>query len=203
MTCLIRLAAPAALFALLTVPLLATAQGIATDVATDAQRPETKPKGIKLSLGAQATLAFSGLNTGITLEAQRGKHAFYVGPKLSVADSYLPSKGPFGGVAGYKFYFLPDYNCVGRFGFFANIDYQLQRYRAFNRDGGRASGHNSLHELNLGYGLEYRLTNHWRINNVFGFGRYWEFYQNATRQSEYSHVGYNRLVRAQILYTFN
>ena len=203
MTFLRRIAACAALLPLLTAPLAGSAQGIGTDVATDEQRPETKFKGVKLSLGAQATLAFSGLNTGVTLEAQRGKHAFYAGPKISVADSYLPSKGPFGGIGGYKFYFLPDYNCVGRFGFFANIDYQLQRYRAFNRDGGRASEYNSLHELNLGYGLEYRLTNHWRVNNVFGFGRYWEFYRNATRESDYSQGGYNRLVRLQILYTFN
>lgn len=182
---------------------LATAQGIGTDVAADEQRPETKPKGFKSSLGVQTTLAFSGLNAGLTFELQRGRHALYAGPKISVADSYLPSQGPFGVIGGYKFYFLPDYNCVGRFGFFINLDYQLQRYRAFNRDGARTNDHNSLHELNVGYGLEYRLANRWRVNNVFGFGRYWEFYQNPTRQAEYSQVGYNRLVRLQLLYTFN
>ncbi|MBC7448267.1 MAG: hypothetical protein H7330_09435 [Hymenobacteraceae bacterium] len=200
MNLLFRLAVATAFLA---VPSLTAAQGIATDVATDAQRPETKPKGFKSSMGVQATLAFSGLNTGLTFELQRGRHALYAGPKISVADSYLPSQGPFGGIGGYKFYFLPDYNCVGRFGFFVNLDYQLQRYRAFNRDGGRSGQYNSLHELNLGYGLEYRFSNRWRVNNVFGFGRYWELYHNATRAAEYSQVGYNRLVRLQVLYTFN
>ena len=193
----------AALAVVLLPALPGLSQGIGTDVATRDQRPETKPSGLKYSLGAQATLAFSGVNTGLTFEVQRGRHALYVGPKLSLADSYLPSKGPFGGIGGYKFYFLPDYNCVGKFGFFANIDYQLQRYRAFDRDGGRTSRYNSLHEFNIGYGLEYRLSNRWRVNNVFGFGRYWEIYQNATRDAEYRQTGYNRLVRFQVLYTFN
>ncbi len=193
----------AAVGVLATLPLLGAAQGIATDVAAPVQRPETRPSGIKYSVSTQATLAFSGLNAGVTFEAQRGRHAVYAGPKISVADSYLPSKGPFGGVGGYKFYFLPDYDCVGKFGFFANIDYQLQRYNAFDRDGSRTSRKNSLHELCVGYGLEYRLTNRWRINNVFGFGKYWEIYQNPTRDAEYRQTGYNRLVRLQVLYTIN
>ena len=197
-------AAAAATSLLLVLPLApASAQGIATNVAAPLDRPETKPSGLKYSLSTQASLAYSGVNAGVTAEVQRGRHALYAGPKLSLADSYLPSKGPFGGIGGYKFYFLPDYNCVGRFGFFANLDYQLQRYRAFDRDGGRTGRHNSLHELSIGYGLEYRLSNRWRINNVFGFGRYWEIYQNATRAQEYRQTGYNRLVRLQVLYTIN
>jgi hypothetical protein len=200
MTTLTRLAA---LAAFLTLPLLSLGQGIATEVAPGSQRPEAKPNGIKLSLGAAGSLAFSGFNGALTFEAQRGRHALYAGPKISVADSYLPSQGPFGGVGGYKFYFLPDYNCTGRFGFFANLDYQLQRYRAFERDGSRSGRYNALHELNVGYGLEYRISNRWRVNNVFGFGRYWEVYHNATSGKQYQQTGYNRLVRVQLLYTFN
>ncbi len=192
-----------ALAAFLTLPLLSAAQGIATDVAPSEQRPETKPQGVKLSLGAAGSLAFSGFNAAISVEAQRGRHALYAGPKLSLVDSYLPSQGPFGGIGGYKFYFLPDYNCTGRFGFFANLDYQLQRYRSFQRDGARSGKYNVLHELMLGYGLEYRITNRLRVNNVFGFGRYWELYNNATSGKQYQQTGYNRLVRVQLLYTIN
>lgn len=181
----------------------AFSQGIATQTATAEERPEAKPKGVKISVGAAASLAFSGFNSALTLEGQFGRHGFYAGPKISLADSYLPSQGPFGGVAGYKFYFLPDYNCVGRFGFFVNADYQLQRYKGFKRDGGRSSHYNTLHEYMLGYGLEYRLSNRWRLNNVFGFGRYLEVYNNATTGTQYRQSGYNRLVRFQILYTFN
>lgn len=165
--------------------------------------PEEKPGGIKLSVGASTTLAFSGFNTALSVEAQHGRHAFYAGPKLSLVDSYLPTKGPFGAVAGYKFYILPDYKCAGRFGFFFDVDYQGQLYRAFRRDGSRSGQYNQLHELQIGYGLECRLGTRWRVNNVFGFGRYMEIYNNATSGQQYTQSGYNRLVRLQLLYTIN
>lgn len=196
-----RLALAAVL--LLALPRLSTAQGIGTEVATREQAPEAAPQGLKYSLSAQTALAFSGFNAGLTLEVQRGRHGLYAGPKISLADSYLPRQGPFGAVLGYKFYVLPDYNCVGRFSFFVNLDYQLQRYRAFDRDGNRTRHRNALHEVFAGYGLEYRINNRWRVNNVLGFGGFWEIYRNATRAAEYQQMGYNRLVRLQVLYTFN
>ena len=188
---------------LLLAPLVGVAQGIGTDVATRDQRPETKPEGIKYSIGFAPTLAFSGFNGALTAEAQRGRHALYLGPKVSVADAYLPADAPLGLTSGYKFYFLPDYNCVGRFGFFFDLNYQFQGYRAYRRDGSRSTRLNQLHELLAAYGLEYRMGRRWRINNTFGFGRYLERFHNTTSGVTYQQTGFNRVVRVEVLYTFN
>ena len=182
---------------------VAQAQGIATETSTDKDRPEAKPKGVKVSLAASGALAFSGFNSALTVELQRGRHALYLGPKVSLADSYLPGDAPLGLTSGYKFYFLPDYNCVGRFGFFLDLNYQFQAYKAFNRDGSRSKKLNDLHEFFAAYGLEYRLSNRWRVNNEFGFGRYVQRYYNTSSADTYQQSGYNRLVRVELLYTFN
>ena len=152
------------------------------------------------AVGTAGVLAFSGVNANITAEAAYKRHTLYIGPKMSVADAYLPSTAPFGFTAGYKFFINTEPGITGKFDFFVFLDYQLEYHKAFRGNDNLPKRYNTLHELNAGYGLQYNISDKLAVNNVLGFGRYQEVFRNPRTGTEAKFDGWNRMVRVQLLY---
>ena len=169
--------------------------------AVSAQQADSV-SGWRYFVSTSAVLSFSGINSNITAEIGKGRHFYYIGPKISLADQYLPSTAPLGFVTGYRFVFLKERR-PGTFNFFFNLDYQLQYHKAFRSSANLPKRYNALHELNAGYGLQYHISKRFTIANVLGYGRYLEVFKNPKTNSSIKFDGYNRMLKVQLIYNLN
>jgi len=146
------------------------------------------------SVGIMPTLDLSyvGYSTSLLLEYERKSHGFYVGPQYLASSSYMPQKGPFGLVGGYKFYFI---NSLKKWKVYLNIDYKNYIFKAYKGIDQVGSKRNFIHEVNIGYGMQYMLSSKFFLGNSIHFGKYFESYYNYRLQERNGINGYNGLIR--------
>ena len=116
---------------------------------------------------------------------------------MSITNIYIPSKQPFGGILGYRYYFLKGEK---RFKGFINLDYQLFVYKAYKGQQIKSSKENFIHELNLSYGVEFNLSEKISIGNSIGIGKYMESYFNHKSNKRFIFNGYDALIRLYFKY---
>lgn len=153
--------------------------------------------GPGLSLGAN--YSFSGVSAFLNFEWQNKDHIFYSGPKWSFTRSYLPSRSPFGWILGYRH----EYNksAQKKISFFFNADYQILFSRSFSRT--EESKHiNHIHDLFVGYGVQYKFSERVYLAHSLGIGAYLESYYNLDLDIRRNYWGYNNLFKLFLNYKF-
>lgn len=173
-----------------------------------AQEPEGSPVCVKetkdrikkfqsLGIAPSIDVSYVGYSSALLVEYERKIHGFYVGPQILITSSYLPRYGPFGVVAGYKFYFI---NSLKRWKVYVNLDYKNFLFRAYKSPGETGKKMNLIQEVNLGYGMQYQISGPLYIGNSIHFGKYYESYYNYRLKERNGFSGYDGLIRLFIKY---
>ncbi|MEM7102496.1 MAG: hypothetical protein AAF502_05125 [Bacteroidota bacterium] len=141
------------------------------------------------------SLSYTGFNFSLGVTAEKDKFSIYVGPKLTLSDSYLVTDGPFGFSS--SFFFFPN-GRDRKFSSFINFDYQVNFQKAFCPTGTCSRKTNFTHEYNLGYGFVYQVK---RVGlmNAINIGRYSENFYNQLTQQRFKNSGYNTLIKIGVI----
>ena len=150
--------------------------------------------GIELGAG----LSYTGLNINLAYTLAWSDNLFFLGPKLTVSDSYLPSRGPWGIHAGYR-RLLPGQSKLRTF---AAFDYQVVFLEPFDPNNLDVKGKNEIHELILSYGIQYNLWKNVIIGNSMGAGVYFERFIDSVSGERTKFDGFNGQFRLFAQYTF-
>lgn len=153
--------------------------------------------GPGISLGTAYT--FSGISAYVGFEWQNKDHIFYTGPKLNITRTYLPFRNPFGWILGYRH----DYNksAQKKMSFFFNADYQVLISNSFSYLE-ESKKKNHIHEIFVGYGVQYKFSERVYLVNAFGIGGYIESYYNTDLNFRKNYWGYNNLFKFFLNYKF-
>lgn len=173
-----------------------------------AQEPEGSPLCVKetknridtyksLGLAPAIDVSYVGYSTSLLVEYERRLNGFYAGPQILITSSYLPRYGPYGVVAGYKFYFI---NSLKRWKIYVNLDYKNFLFRAYKGPGETGKKMNLIQEFNLGYGMQYQISGPIFIGNSIHFGKYFESYYNYRLEERNGFSGYDGLIRLFVKY---
>lgn len=174
-----------------------TSQDIESEEEAKERREQKIERNKALSIFATIDLTYTGYSTVIGLEYEKRKHSFYLGPKISITNTYLFNKGPLGAVGGYKYFFLSD---LKRWKVFANLDYQVFIFKAYEGVGNPSNHKNFIQEINLSYGTQFQITPRFFISNSIGVGKYFESYYSFRNGDRVRLHGYNALLRILLKY---
>lgn len=150
-----------------------------------------------LSVGVNYT--FSGLSLLLNVEYQNADHIFYTGPRLPISRSYIPLKNPWGWNIGYRHEYMKSQEKVASF--FFNIDYQIAFSEAFSHVK-ESNKLNYVHELFVGYGVQFKFSPRVYLANVLGVGGHMESYYNVDLDERHKFFGYNNLLKFFFNYKF-
>ena len=168
-----------------------------TEEEAKARREIKIEKNKSFSILASIDLTYTGYSGVLAVEYERRKHSFYLGPKFSITQTYLFGKAPYGGVAGYRYFFLSD---LKRWKVYFNTDYQLYLFRSFNGQNEKGALNNHIHEISLGYGVQFKLNERIYFSNSISIGKYFESYYNPKTEERTNLNGYNSLLRLIVKY---
>jgi hypothetical protein len=152
------------------------------------------------SLFSSIDLTYTGYSSILGVEYERKKTSFYLAPKISLTQTYIPGRGPWGLNSGFKYLFLTNHE---RWRFFFNIDYQLALYNAFRQAEEKGKKKNYIHEINAGYGVRFKINERLYIGQSIGVGKYFENYYSYKTESRKTFSGYDALLRLYIKYRFS
>lgn len=161
------------------------------------ERQKDISDGPGVSIGANYT--FNGLSAMINFEWQNADHIFYTGALIPVTRSYLPFSNGFGWNLGYRH----DYNKSPekKMSFFFNSDYMILYSKAYSylQESKKV---NHIHQLFVGYGVQYKFSERLYLANAFGIGAYLESYYNVDLKFRRNYWGYNNLFKLFLNYKF-
>ncbi len=159
----------------------------------------TKSANLKSGLEFGGALCYSGININLAYTLNwKEDNTIFVGPKIAVSDSYLPSKGPWGIHLGYR-RLLPGQS---KFRAFATFDYQLVFLKPYNPNNLDINGNNEIHEIILSYGIQYRIWKNLIIGNSMGGGLYFERFFDSVIGTKNSYAGFDAQLRLFAQYSF-
>ena len=147
------------------------------------------------SIQSSFAVSFSGYSVSLVGVYKLAYHEFYLGPVLSVSNSYLPGNGPWGFNTGWKYHFANHKNV----GSFVMLDYRNSFYRPFDPLNSGSSFWNSIHEINAGLGFNWMFIPKWNFNAFIGTGVYYERNHDIIGERIISHSGYSNLLKASLL----
>jgi hypothetical protein len=150
----------------------------------------------KVGIETSTSISYSGLNQILAATINYKENTFYIGPKISLSQSYLPGRGIWGSNAGISHIIASK----GKTNAFINVDYQNSIMKPF--EGVNSSKYNFIHEVNFSYGIQFRFIRHLLIGNQIGFGRYWEIYHDLNSKKTFFYRGYSGLIKVIIHYEF-
>lgn len=165
-----------------------------TIAAQEEQNYDNPKSGIELG----SAFSYTGLNVNLAYTLAWGDNTAFVGPKITISDSYIPSEGPWGIHLGYR-RLLPGQS---KFRTFASVDYQLVFLEPYNPNGKDVNGKNEIHELFLSYGIQYRFWKNLIIGNSMGAGVYIERFIDSITGNKRFYNGYNGQIRLFAQYSF-
>ncbi|HEX8545538.1 MAG TPA: hypothetical protein VF691_01175 [Cytophagaceae bacterium] len=168
-----------------------------TEEQADARREIKVERNKSFSLFTSVDLTYTGYSSVLALEYERKKHSFYLGPKISISHTYLFHKSPYGGVIGYRYFFLSD---LKRWKVYFNTDYQMYIFKSFNGQNQKGTLNNYIHEISLGYGIQFKISRRFYISNSISIGKYFESYYNSKSEDRTNLNGYNSLLRLFLKY---
>jgi hypothetical protein len=126
------------------------------------------------------------------------ENTIFAGPKITISDSYLPSKGPWGIHVGYR-RLLPG---LSKWRAFATFEYQLVFLEPYDPNDLDIKGKNEIHEFFLSYGIQYLVWRNLIIGNSMGAGVYVERFIDTLTGSKNSYDGFNGQFRLFAQYSF-
>ena len=168
-----------------------------TEEEAKARRAIKVERNKSFSILASGDLTYTGYSAVLAVEYEHRKHSYYIGPKVSISHSYLFNKAPYGGVLGYRYFFLSD---LKRWKVYFNTDYQLYLFRSYAGINERGKLNNLIHEINIGYGIQFKINEKFYLGNSISIGKYFESYYNAKSQDRVNYNGYNALLRIFVKY---
>jgi hypothetical protein len=168
------------------------AGALLTTIAVVAQEIPESEKNHKLGITASGNYSYTGVSIIADFEFQTGKEIFYTGPKIPISKSYLPFNTAVGWNAGYRHIYSLGSN--RKVSLFFNADYQIVTSKAFSQTE-KSNYRNYLHELFIGYGIQYRLTDNVYIGNMIGTGVYFQSFYNADLKWRQNSYAYNNLIK--------
>lgn len=163
-----------------------------TEEEAKARREIKLQRNKSYSILLSGDLTYTGYSAVLGLEYERRKHAYYIGPKISITNSYLFTRAPYGGVLGYRYFFLSD---LKRWKVYFNTDYQLYVFRSYTGINQQGKLRNYIHEINLGYGVQFKINERFYVSNSISIGKYFESYYNTKSEERINLNGYNALLR--------
>jgi hypothetical protein len=152
------------------------------------------------SWGAQSSfiISFTGYSVTVAAAYKVAYHEFYLGPALSLSNSYLPDKGPWGVNTGWKY----NYASHKKVGAFVMIDYLNSFYRPYDPLKLKPKLLNSIHEFNLAMGIKWQFIPFWYFNAAIGTGVFYERNHDIIGDQIVNHSGYSNLLKATFLKQF-
>ncbi|HET6245708.1 MAG: hypothetical protein H0V01_04160 [Bacteroidetes bacterium] len=141
-------------------------------------------------------LSYTGFNQSLVILIKSEKNSFYLGPKISLSNYYMPLSSIWGINMGIRH----DFAQAGTLKAFFNIDYQNSLFRPNGFS--EKIKYNIIHEFNASYGLHYNLFKGLSIGNSIGFGRYLEFYHDIIENRKNIYQGYSGLLKIHMNYDF-
>ena len=172
--------------------------GIGLQSVAYGQRESAQPAHSRSAAEVGSSFSFSGFSVQLSYVLNAGHHDFYLGPKLLISDSYLPTAGPFGGQLGYRYHWLESTKLRS----FINFDYQITLWKPYDPQDMGTNGLNRIHEIHLAYGIQFQLAEHWSIGNQLGVGTYVEQFIDVQEQETNSFSGFSSLVKGYVCYQF-
>jgi hypothetical protein len=157
---------------------------------------------VRFEISTGGSLSHTGVPVIISFEAQRKNISFYLGPKLSIWDTYLSKNDPFGFCAGLKYYFINPQE-ANKWNFYFVFDYQVVGYKAYSKNKLEADRGSFVHEYIGGYGLQLKISSRLFLSNVLGVGSYNEYLYNVDLKERFKYSGFNNLIKLLITYKFN
>lgn len=150
-----------------------------------------KKTNFAVEVGGQ--LSNSGIATVLNFNMNYSSHGIYLGPMLSISDSYFPKSNVTGFNTGYRFSILES----GKLSSLIGIHYSLLSYRL---DYKSKSDH--IQEIYLIQSFKYKLGNHFSIRNDIGIGQYSEFIYFENEGERQSFRDFGSFIRLSCVYDF-
>ena len=168
-------------------------------VATSTKGQDEAPGLRAFGIQSNFSVSFSGYSVSLAAVYKVAYHDFFLGPTLSISNSYLPGKGPWGVHSGWK-YTYASHKSVGAF---ILVDYRNSFYRPYDPYKLKPSLYNSIHEINLALGFKWQFVPEWYFKAAIGTGVYYEKSHDIIGDKLITHSGYSDLLRATFLKQFN
>lgn len=168
-------------------------------VATVSMAQDEAPGLRAFGVQSSFSVSFSGYSLSLAAVYKHAYHDFFLGPVLSVSNSYLPGKGPWGINTGWG-YTYANHKSVGAF---ILVDYRNSFYRPYDPYKLRPQTYNSIHEFNLALGFKWQFVSQWYFNAAIGTGIYYEKSHDIVDDRLVTHSGYSDLLRATFMKQFN
>jgi hypothetical protein len=153
---------------------------------------------LKTSVALGGTYSYVGYSAYLTLGLNRNRHQFYLGVRNVVSKSYLFYTGPIGFKLGWNYLLSENKNTKS----FINIDYQNSYNRAYNPRSIFKDKLNSVHEIFISNGLDYKISERFWIGEKIGVGMYQENLNNLSLGTKLRNFGFNVFVGLHIRYDF-
>lgn len=166
---------------------------ITTSAQEDLESSKLK-SGIELGSG----FCYTGLNVNLAYSLAWKENTIFVGPKITLSDSYLPSRGPWGIHVGYR-RLLPGQSKLRTF---ATLEYQVVFLEPRNPNNLDIKGKNETHEIFLSYGIQYQIWKNLILGNSMGAGVYFERFIDSLTGNRNTYSGFNGQVRLFAQYSF-
>ena len=149
-------------------------------------------------INAGATYSFVGYSTYATFGLNWDRHQFYIGIRNVLSKSYLYYTGPIGGKLGWNYVISENKKSKS----FINVDHQNSYNRAYNPRSIFKDKLNSVHEVFISNGLDYKIANRIRIGEKMGIGMYREILNNLSLGVKQKNFGFNLFIDLHVQYEF-
>ena len=156
-----------------------------------AQNESKKQRSFTFSLASSANVSFTGLYGTAGVHVNKDNFSVYLGPKLAIRESYLPTRGPWGIVT--SLFYTPSDNHK-KLKSLINLEYQALFLKPFCPEG-CATSLNVVHEYAIGYGYQIQIAERFSIFNSILLGRYSQVFYNEEFKQRTFQSGFNTVVK--------
>ena len=160
-----------------------------------AQDEGKKQRNFIFSFATSVNVSFTGLYGTAGVHIKKDNFSAYLGPKLAIKESYLPTRGPWGIVA--SFFYTPTEN-KKKLKSLINLEYQALFLKPFCPEG-CATKLNVVHEYAIGYGYQVEVSTRFSVFNSILLGRYSQVFYNDEFKQRTFQSGFNTIVKLGVV----
>jgi len=168
---------------------------LGSSAALKAQDKSDKQRDFVFSLSTSVNVSFTGLYGTVGVFVKKDKFSAYLGPKLAIRESYLPTRGPWGIVT--SFFYTPTDNHK-KLKSLINLEYQALFLKPFCPEG-CATSLNVVHEYAIGYGYQIQVLDRLSVYNTILLGRYSQVFYNDEFKQRTFQSGFNTVVKLGVV----
>lgn len=131
-------------------------------------------KSFKFAVSFNESLSHTGINSGITFNIRYKNHEVYVGPEMALSDSYFRDDPRMGYTGGVRYYT----SNAEKHNSFVFIDFHRIFYRPYLQKLYNSNKMNTISEVVVGMGQEWKLYKHWYLSGSMAYGKYFDVYHD-------------------------